>query len=195
MARPAPERGAAPLMAVVPSRRALFAAFFKVGALGFGGVAALARHVLVTERGLLDERGFADAFGVASALPGANTVNLATMLGDRHHGPSGALAAVLGLMSAPLGIVVAAASLYARFGDNGDVRAALVGAAAAAAGLVTGTSLRILKGMEPDAATVAIAALVCLAASVLRTPMLLTLAVAVPASAGLALLRRPRRRP
>ncbi len=193
--RVATEPGRVPRPGAVPSRRALFAAFLKVGALGFGGVAALARHVLVDQRGILDERGFAEAFGVASALPGANTVNLATMLGDRFHGPTGALAAVLGLMGAPLAILVGAASLYARFGDNGDVRAALVGAAAAAAGLVTGTSLRILKGMNPDAVAVAIAAAVCLAASLLRVPMVVTLAIAIPASAGLMLARRPRRIP
>ena len=172
----------APVAAHAPTRLALFLAFFKIGALGFGGVAPIARHVLIDERRMLDDCAFAEAFGLCSALPGANTVNLATMLGDRHHGLSGALVAVLGLMGAPLAILTGAAALYARFSGVPDVRAALVGAAAAAAGLVAGTSLRILKGLQPSLAIVAIAAMVCLASAALKAPMLLILAVAIPLS-------------
>jgi Chromate transport protein ChrA len=92
-------------------------AFLKIGVLGFGGVAAWARHVLVVERRFLDGRAFAEDFGLASSLPGANTVNLSVMLGDRFCGVSGAIAALTGLMGAPLVILAAIASLYARFGD------------------------------------------------------------------------------
>ena len=182
-----------PPAAEPPTRRTLFMAFFKIGALGFGGVAAIARHVLVVERRMLDERAFAELFGLASTLPGANTVNLATMLGDRFCGATGAIAAVLGLMGAPLTILVGAAVLYSRFGNNPDVKAALGGAAAAAAGLVGGTSLRILKGMDPDAAAVLIAGAVCFAAAVIKAPMLLTLGVAIPLSIGIGALKAKRR--
>ncbi len=175
-----------------PSRRALFAAFFKIGALGFGGVAAVARHVLVVERKMLDERGFAELFGLASTLPGANTVNLATMLGDKSRGATGAAAAVIGLMGAPLAILVGAAVLYDRFSAYPDVRAGLAGAAAAAAGLVGGTSLRILKGLEPDLAAVLVAAGVCLAAAFLKLPLLLILGVSLPLSIGVGLFRAKR---
>ena len=177
-----------------PSRRVLFLAFLKIGALGFGGVAPLARHVLVTERRLLDEREFAEAFGLASTLPGANTVNLATMLGDRFAGASGALIAVGGLMGAPLAILVAVALLYARYGGEPDVRVGLAGAAAAAAGLVAGTSLRLLKGLDPDAPAVVTAALVCLAASALKLSMLLILALAIPTALAIGFIRAQRAR-
>ncbi len=174
-----------------PSRLALFAAFFKIGILGFGGVAAWARHVLVTERRFLNERDFAESFGLASTLPGANTVNLATMLGDRYRGLSGALVAVLGLMGAPVALLAGIAWLYERYGSLPDVRAALYGAAAAAAGLVLGTSLKILRDLEPDAANIASAAGVCCAAFA-NIAMPLILLVAVPASilAGLWKARR-----
>ena len=175
-----------------PSRAALFAAFFKVGVLGFGGVAPLARHVLVDERGWLDERGFAESFGVASTLPGANTVNLAVMLGDRWRGLGGSLAALAGLLGAPLAILAAAATLYARFGDDPNVQAALGGAAAAAAGLVGGTALRLLRGLDPDLLAVLVATAVCLASAFARLPMLAILAVAVALSLAAAFLRRRR---
>ena len=172
-----------------PTRRALFAAFFKIGALGFGGVAAVARHVIVVERKMLDERGFAEMFGLASTLPGANTVNLATMLGDKSGGVIGAAAAVIGLLSAPLTILVGAALLYDRFSAYPDVRAGLAGAAMAAAGLVAGTSLKILRGLEPDVAAVLMAAGVCLASALLKFPLLLILGISLPLSIGIGLFR------
>ena len=116
-----------------PTLGALFAAFFKIGVLGFGGVAAFARHVLVEERRFLSAQGFAELFGIASTLPGANTVNLSIMLGDRSRGVLGALAAVGGLLGAPLVILMGVAALYARFGSLGIVKAGVAGAAAAAA--------------------------------------------------------------
>ncbi len=175
-----------------PTRVAIFAAFFKVGVLGFGGVAPLARHVLVDQRGWLGEREFAETFGLASTLPGANTVNLATMLGDRWRGLGGAAAALAGLLGAPLAILAAAATLYVRYGGDPDVRAALGGAAAAAAGLVGGTALRLLRGLDPDVVAVLVAAGVCLASAAARLPMLLIIAVAIPASLATAFLRRGR---
>jgi chromate transporter len=173
-----------------PSVWALFTAFLRIGILGFGGVAAFARHVLVVERGFLSERDFAEMFGVSSTLPGANTVNMATMLGDRYRGVAGAGAAVLGLLGMPLLILVGVATLYTGFSGVPEVRAGLSGAAAGAAGLVIGTSLKILQGLEPDAVTWATAGAVFLAAAGLRLPMLLILAIAIPVSLATAAARR-----
>lgn len=163
--------------------------FLKIGVLGFGGVAAWARHVLVVERRFLDERDFAESFALASTLPGANTVNLATMLGDRFRGPTGALVAVLGLMGLPLVILVVVATLYSRFGGLPDVKAGLFGAAAAAAGIVLGTSLKILRDLDPDLIAVLTAASVCCAAAA-KVPMLIILAVAIPVSIAAKVARK-----
>ncbi len=186
---------AEPAAPPAPSLFELFAAFLKIGVLGFGGVAAQARHVIVVERKLLSDRGFAELFGVSSSLPGANTVNMATLLGDRHAGLPGVAATVGGLLGAPLVILVAVATLYTRYADLPLLRAALSGAAAAAAGLVVGTALKTLKGLEADSVTYATTALVCVAAAYARLPMLATLAIAIPASLGLAILRRSRGTP
>ena len=166
----------------LPNRLALFTAFLKIGILGFGGVAALARHVLVVERLYLDDRGFAEAFGIAATLPGANTVNLATMLGYRWRGWTGSAAALSGLLGMPLVVLIIIAGLYARFAYLSDVRAALAGAAATASGLVVGTALKLLRGLDPNVVNVATAGSVCLAAAVLCVPMLFILCVAIPLS-------------
>ena len=180
---------------VIPTRWALFTAFLKIGVLGVGGVAAFARHVLVVERGFLDDRAFAEAFGVASTLPGANTVNLATMLGDRYRGPTGAMIAVAGLIGTPLVMLVAVAMLYARYSYLPDVRAGLIGAATAAAGLTLGTALKLLKSLDATFVTIATALCVCLAASVVQAPMLLILAVAIPVTLAIAARKRRIARP
>ena len=176
----------------LPTRLALFTAFLKIGILGFGGVAALARHVLVVERLYLDDRAFAEAFGIAATLPGANTVNLATMLGHRWRGWTGSLAALGGLLGMPLVVLVVVAGLYARFSYLSDVRAALAGAAAIASGLIVGTALKLLRGLDPNVVNIATAACVCLAATVLGAPMLIILCVAIPLSI-LATTARERR--
>ncbi len=172
-----------------PTRRALFSAFLKIGALGFGGVAALARHVLVVERRFLSERDFAESFALASTLPGANTVNLATMLGDRFQGASGAAVAVLGLMGLPLAILVVVATLYTRFSSLPDVKAALFGAAAAAAGVVLGVGVRLLRDLKASLIAVITAAAVGMAA-IAKVPMIAILAVAVPLSLAAQFLRK-----
>ena len=175
-----------------PSLGALFAAFFKIGVLGFGGVAAFARHVLVEERRFLTAQGFAELFGIGSTLPGANTVNLSIILGDRARGVPGALAAVSGLLGAPLAILDTVAVLYERYGSLGIVKAGLAGAAAAAAGLVLGTSFKLVRDLGPGVATLALVVLIAAASALLKLPMLLILAVAIPAALALAALRERR---
>jgi chromate transporter len=185
---------ASPIPAGQPvSRLSLFMAFLKVGVLGFGGVAAWVRHIIVVERGWMSDVEFAELFGVASTLPGANTVNFATMLGDRYAGLSGAAIALAGLVGAPLLILVAVAILYARYSELQDVRAALAGAAAAAAGLVVGTAFKLLRNLTPDLVMLLVVAGVFVAAALLGWPILLILGIAIPVCM-IAVVVRERRR-
>lgn len=157
--------------------------------LGFGGVAALARHIVVVERGWMTEVEFAELFGVASSLPGANTVNLATMLGDRQAGLSGACAALCGLLGAPMLILILVALFYARFSGLPDVKAGFIGAAAATAGLVFGTALRLLRNLKADWLMLLVIAAVFAATAVAQLSMLFVLALAIPACLVLVILR------
>ncbi|HEX3699355.1 MAG TPA: chromate transporter [Phenylobacterium sp.] len=125
------------------SHAALAGAFLKIGLLGFGGVAAMARRVLVEERGWFDDEGYAQLLGLGQTLPGANTVNLAVLIGDRAQGLSGALAAVAALIAPPLVLLIAILTLYDRIETLPLVRVALAGMASTGAGLVFGTGLRI----------------------------------------------------
>ena len=160
----------------------LFFGFLKLGAIGFGGVGPLTRRIVVEERRWLDESEFAALLGLCQALPGANTCNFALMLGDRFLGPSGGLAALAGLLAAPLAFLLVVASFFAAFAHNPDVRAALAGAAAAAAGLALGTAVRMLQNLPRAPLLWGVAAAAFGAVALARLPLLLVLGVLAPAS-------------
>ena len=130
----------------------LFRGFATIGVLGFGGVAAISRHVIVEQYRWLSEKEYATVLGVGQVLPGANTVNAAVIIGDRFQGPKGSLVGVLGLMVLPILIVIALAALYNQFADIPAVNIALTAAGASAAGMVIGTGLKMFSKVRPGIA-------------------------------------------
>jgi chromate transporter len=163
-------------------RRDLFVGFLKLGAMGFGGVGPLIRIIVVEERRWLDDPEFAALYGLCQALPGANTCNFAVILGERFFGLSGAVSALFGLLLAPLTILIAVASFFTAFSHNSDVRAALYGSTAAAAGLAIGTAVKMAQKTPTDALMLAVAAAVFVASALLRLPLPAVLAAALPAA-------------
>ncbi len=160
----------------------LFLGFFKLGALAFGGTGPLSRAIIVDDRRWLDEAEFASLLGLCQALPGANTCNLAIMIGEKFCGPSGALAALAGLLLAPLAILVAVASFFTAMSGNADVRAALFGATAAGAGLAIGTAIKMAQKIPFDPVVLAIAGAIFAAVALFGLPLPAALAVLLPVS-------------
>jgi chromate transporter len=132
---------------------ALFSGFFQAGILGFGGVLPVARRIIVEQRQWLSEAAFNDLFSLCQFLPGANIVNLTFVLGARNRGLAGAAIAIAGLLAAPIAIVLCLGALYGRYGGIPVVQHGLSGLAAAGAGLVMGTAMKIatpiLKSLRP----------------------------------------------
>ena len=60
-------------------------------------------------------------------MPGPNVVNLSIMIGSRYFGLRGALAALAGMLTFPLLVVLALALVYAEFASNPQVAGALRG--------------------------------------------------------------------
>lgn len=137
---------ASPVSAVTLSD--LFRGFAKIGLLGFGGVGPIARHVIVRERRWLSEKDYATLLGIGKVLPGANTVNVGVMLGDKYHGLKGSAVAVSGLMVLPLLILIILAVVYQFLDQNPYFNAALQGSACAAAGMVIGMGLKMISKIE-----------------------------------------------
>ncbi|NDA48104.1 MAG: chromate transporter, partial [Alphaproteobacteria bacterium] len=90
----------------------LFWSFLQVGLYGFGGIAAIGRHMIVERRKWLNEQDYAALLGLCQILPGGNVINVAAILGDRYCGPAGAFWAVTGLFAMPLLLLVAIAGIY-----------------------------------------------------------------------------------
>ncbi|MGO8869014.1 MAG: chromate transporter [Alphaproteobacteria bacterium] len=171
-------------------RSELFLGFLKIGVLGFGGVAPWARRVIVEERAWLSEEEYASLLGFGQILPGPNTLNLAVMVGDRFQGTLGALIAVAALMTMPLAILMAVASLYERFAALPEVASAMSGTAAAAAGLVVGTALKMARRLRPTRIAILFGLVAFVAIGVLRFPLIAAVVVLAPLSIAAAALER-----
>jgi chromate transporter len=174
---------------VVPDRAALFLGYLKVGLLGFGGVAAWARRVIVEERRWLTEREYAEILGLGQVLPGPNVGNAAVMIGRRFHGLSGALLATSGLYAAPLAILILLCLSYDAYGQLPQVAPVMAGVAAAAAGMVIGTALKMVGKLKLEPGALVILLLAAVAAAFLRLPLPLIVLLLAPASIALSLRR------
>lgn len=158
--------------------------FFKIGLTGFGGVLPFARRALVEKNQWLTEAEFAEYLSLGQSLPGPNIVNLILMLGYRDHGVSGALLCVLAILLPPMIVVLLLVSIYGQYADVPEVRRVMGGIAAAAAGLIFTTGLRMLRA-QPKKWPPWVLAACTLGAMLAGAPLLVVLLVLT--AAGLAM--------
>ena len=127
---------------------ALFLGFFVVGLCGFGGVLPWARRMVVEQRRWMAAAEFTDLLGLCQFLPGGNIMNVTIALGARFHGVLGAIAAFLGLMTAPVAIVIGLGAIYNAYAELPAVRRGFAALAAAASALVLANALRIAEPLR-----------------------------------------------
>ncbi len=178
-----------------PSLPELFAGFLGIGLSGFGGVLPFARRSLVERRRWLSEREFTELLGLAQTLPGPNIVNLSLALGDRWHGVPGALAAALGLLLAPLAIVIGLGMVYVHYGQLPLVHDGFAGIAAAAAGLLLATGLKMARAQPRSPVAVALGLLAFAGAGPIGWPLYAVLLALAPAGVAWAWRRAAGARP
>lgn len=164
------------------SLRDLFSGFFAAGISGFGGVLPFARRIMVDQRRWLTDAEFADLFALCQFLPGPNIVNLSVAFGARHRGISGALAALTGLLAAPITIVVTLGLLFERYGQLAPVHHGLEGLAAGASGLILAAAVKIATPSLRHIATIAVVALAFTLFAVLHFALPLVIFIAFPVS-------------
>jgi chromate transporter len=169
-----------------PSNGQLFSGFLMLGLIGFGGVLPLARSMLVEQRRWLTAEQFTELLGLCQFLPGGNVINLSVAVGMEFRGLRGALFALLGLICAPTAIVVGLGVIYARYQDDAHVQHVFAGLAAAAAGLLLSTALKMLLPLWGKWLPLAIVAIALVAIAWLRLPLLPTMLVLAPLSILLA---------
>jgi chromate transporter len=168
------------------TRRDLFLAFLEIGLSGFGGVLPWARRILVERRRWLTDREFIEVLSLGQALPGPNIINASIVIGARMHGPVGSVIAFSGLLLAPLAIVLMLGALYDAYGHLETIRRIFSGVAAAAAGLVLATGIKLALQLPRTWKILMMAALAFLAVGLLRLPLFWALAILAPASVALA---------
>ena len=178
---PAPADAAAAAQSA-PSVANIFTGFFMVGVRGFGGVLPWARRTIVEERKWLTATEFAEVLGLCQFLPGGNIINVSVAVGARFRGMAGSVAAVLGLMLAPVAIVVGLGAIYDQFADQPIVRRAFAGLAAAASAFVLTASIKIAAPLRVRWLALAIAAITFVAIAVIRLPLPMAMPVLAVAS-------------
>lgn len=154
-----------------PTLLDLFLTYGRIGLIGFGGINAWARRVLVEEKRWLTDQEYAETLGLGQVLPGPNALNAAIMVGDRFHGTAGAIAAPGAMFGGPLVLLAGLAMFYDAYGEVPVVKAVLAGVAAAAAGMVLGTAAKMTQKIRPPPALLAVGLCALVAAGVFRVPL------------------------
>jgi chromate transporter len=126
----------------------LFLSFTFLALQGFGGVLAVVQREMVERKRWLTQEEFLEEWAVAQVMPGPNVVNLSLVIGARYFGLRGAMAALAGMLTLPLLVVVMLAVLHAHYADHPGVQGALRGMAAVSAGMIAATGLKLLTTLR-----------------------------------------------
>ena len=157
----------------------LFWSFTWLALQGFGGVLAVVQRELVEKKRWMTNDEFVEDWAVAQIMPGPNVVNLSIMIGERYFGWRGAVAALAGMLTFPLILVLAVAVVYAQFASQPAGAGAGRGMGAVAAGLSAGMGLKLSSTLRKHplglAVCVGLVALTVIAMAVLRWPLFWTL--------------------
>ncbi len=137
---------------------------------------AVVQRELVEKKQWMTRDQFVEDWAVAQIMPGPNVVNLSLMIGGRYFGLPGALAALSGMLAAPLVIVLLLAALYGSVADTAAAQGALKGMGAVAAGLITATGIKLIAALDKNAmglaVCIALAVATFVAIALLRWPLL-----------------------
>ena len=165
---------------------AIFRTFLKAGLVSFGGGAvAYQREYVVSTNKWFDDEGFLDVLEISQALPGLNSVNLSVIVGDKLAGIPGAGAAVFGFILPGAIVIMALGVAWRAQEHNPNVRAFLIGVAAAAVGLLSTVTLRLGRKQFTNPLDLGIILASFVAVSFLRVPLSLVLLVIGPAAVWL----------
>lgn len=156
-------------------------AFNRIALSSFGGgLSAWSRQVVVEERRWMSDAEFLSAMTVCRILPGANQVNLAVFVGSKLRGLTGAVAAVAGLVAAPVALVIGLAYVYFTYHHLPAMDAALRGMTAAAVGLTFSMVYKTGRACLVSPVPWLLLGASFVMAGLLRLPLLATVGVLAP---------------
>ncbi|MFW6022997.1 MAG: chromate transporter [Halanaerobiaceae bacterium] len=124
----------------------LFLTFMKIGVFTFGSgyaMLALAEKEVVEIQKWLSIEEFTDAVSLAEITPGPIMVNLATFVGTKLKGTSGAIIASLGLIIPPIIALIIITRLYMNYQNNKIVGKIFSGLRPAVIGLIVTVVIKL----------------------------------------------------
>ncbi|MCS6801195.1 MAG: chromate transporter [Chloroflexota bacterium] len=163
-------------------------AFIAATAFG-GGMSVHYYHHFVERTGWLRRDEFFQDMTLAQLLPGPNMVNVVAIIGQRLYGPRGAALATIAVLLPGTVLLVALGSFIAAVSSGPATLRVLDAVAAAAAGLLAATIVRLAPSAKGVRGNVGIVFVLVLLLAVVRLPMALVLLVVVPVA---IVLNRPR---
>lgn len=159
----------------------LFAAFFRIGALTFGGGYAMLPMI---EREVVDKHKWAtmeevmDYYAISQCTPGVIAVNVATFVGRKTKGILGGIVATIGVITPSVILISLISSLLQTFYENSFVKAAFQGIGVAVCAILVQAVLKIFRAGLVDKFTWGLAVVCFLTAWLLNISTIIIIVVA-----------------
>ena len=141
----------------------LYWAYLKIGCVNFGGGYAmlpLLERELVTKRGWTTMEELRDYFAIGQCTPGVIALNVSTFIGHKRKGVAGAIAAMLGFLTAPIAIILVIAAFLRNFAELEVVQHAFAGIRVCVCVLILQAVLRLWKSSVVDVFTMVLYAVI-----------------------------------
>ncbi len=133
---------------------ALFAAFFKIGLITFGGgyaMIAIIEAELVEKKKWIERDEFLDVIAIAESTPGPIAINSATFIGYKRGGFWGSVFATLGVVMPSFIIIYAISFVFEKFLSLKYVAYAFKGIQVCVAYLILSAGVKMFKGIKKTA--------------------------------------------
>ena len=131
----------------------LYWAYLKIGCINFGGGYAmlpLLERELVNKRGWTTMEELRDYFAIGQCTPGLIALNVSTFIGQKRKGAAGAVAAMLGFLTAPIAIILVIAAFLRNFAELEVVQHAFAGIRVCVCVLILQAVIRLWKSSVVD---------------------------------------------
>lgn len=137
----------------MPSLAEIFAIFFKIGLLTFGGggvMIAWIQEELVRKKKWLSDTDFLDFYAIAQCTPGIIAINVATMVGYAVRKKAGATVATAAVILPSIIVISLIASALPNITENEIVVHAFNGIKAAVVAIITNVAVNMLLNNVKD---------------------------------------------
>ena len=171
----------------------IFWVFFRIGLLTFGGGFAMLpvlNYELYAKRKWIDKEALTDIVSVATVFPGAIAVNSAFLQGLRMRGVPGVIAAVTGIVTPSIIVILLIGIFLFQFTSVHIVQAFFKGAGAAITGQIAYAVYVFGRGTALDIRTIGLTALILVVLFVFKIHPIV--AILISGAVGVFIFRKER---